>query len=326
MTRTERIAVFVETLWKWYEDNKRMLPWRDLWHLPSDDRAYRVLLSEIMLQQTQVPRVVTVFPHFLAQFPTVLALARASTREVLLAWRGMGYNRRALALRNAAQTLVSATSTGFPNSMGALTSIPGIGHYTAAAIRNFAFNLPTPCLDTNIRRILHRTFVGPENPDGTWRTGDTSLLRIAEETLHAALANSSIRRRTSDWHCALMDFGSLVQTKRNPRWTICPLTACGIMVTTPARWYRRLMPHTPCSTPRRSEPGRIIAGRFVPNRIIRGRIVEELCMAPRGLRIDALGKRIAPDWSLRQRPWLKSILADLERDVLIRAERDIFLI
>ena len=235
MQRKERIEIFVEELWTWFSTHKRSLPWRDLQSMGDTLRAYRILVSEVMLQQTQVPRVQITFKRFLEAFPTLRDLAQASNREVLIAWRGMGYNSRALRLRDAAKTISEDFDGVFPKSMEELQSIKGIGQYTAAAIRNFAFNLPTPCLDTNIRRVLHRTFVGPENPDGTWKKDDRYLLGLAEEILekaHSQRTTKNQKRKTknlsADWHAALMDFGSLVQTKKNPRWDICPLTKKGI--------------------------------------------------------------------------------------------------
>ena len=183
MRRQEHIEAFVEELWSWFAKYKRILPWRDLDIADDTERAYRILVSEIMLQQTQGARVESVFPVFLEQFPSLRDLASASNREVLIAWRGMGYNARALRLRDIARSICTEHGGVFPREMNDLQSLKGIGHYTAAAIRNFAFLLPTPCLDTNIRRIIHRTFVGPECPDGTWSKGDDYLLGIAAQAL-----------------------------------------------------------------------------------------------------------------------------------------------
>lgn len=200
--------------------------------------------------------------------------------------------------------------------MDDLTSIPGIGHYTAAAIRNFAFNLPTPCIDTNIRRILHRTFIGPENADGSWSRSDENLLKIAQEILLAAIRNNT----TAEWHAALMDFGSLIQTKRNPKWDICPLTAKNIMKTTPKTFSTF---HFPLSIRTRKEPGRLVGSTFIPNRIFRGRIVEALRDAPRGLTLHDIGKQIALDWDPKEhRGWLSRILDRLKEDRLLLERRN----
>ena len=320
MTRAERIAGFADAIWSWYARHKRSLPWRDLPDQDPNIRAYKILVSEVMLQQTQVSRVQIVFKRFLERFPTMKSLAEASNREVILAWRGMGYNSRALRLRDAIRTVVDEHYGVFPITMKGLRDLPGLGNYTAAAVRNFAWNLPTPCTDTNIRRILHRTFFGPENADGTWEVGDAKLLKLAAEVLNIAvelqIANCKlqINRPAADWHAALMDFGSMVQTKRNPKWSICPLTAAGIMKTTAKNF-----PKSDVRSPK-SEPGRIIAGRFTPNRIIRGRVVELLRDSPKPLTLASIGKDVCIDWSKEEHAqWMQALLKKLQSDGLLVA-------
>ena len=341
MKRHERVRAFVRTIWDWYSTNKRSLPWRDLPDTDPTERAYKVLVSEIMLQQTQVPRVIVTYKNFLERFPTLRYLAAASNADVLRAWRGMGYNSRALRLRDAAKEIMVRSAhhdIGFPTSMDDLMDIPGIGHYTAAAIRNFAFNIPTPCIDTNIRRILHRTFVGPENSDGNWNKDDEYLLGIAGEVLTFAMqislaptassARSSLSRfeksawlsSSAEWHAALMDYGSLVQTKRNPKWDICPLTKKGIMKTTPLR-AARFAGQAKKKTLKK-EPGRRVGSTFIPNRIFRGRVVDALRDAPRGLTLEDIGSRVALDWNPEaHREWLDGILAQLAREAMVRPQR-----
>lgn len=318
--RRERILGFTEAIWRWYRVRKRTLPWRDLPLKDDTERAYRVLVSEVMLQQTQVPRVIILYPRFLDRFPTVATLARASNADVIRAWRGMGYNSRALRLRDACKTVLERHGGVFPREMEELQAVKGLGHYTAAAVRNFAFNAPTPCIDTNIRRILHRTFVGPENADGSWAKDDRFLLTIAAAVLEAAM-DGRPDHDARNWHAALMDFGSLVQTKRNPQWDLCPLTAQGLMKATGVNF-----PKSEVRIPK-SEPGRIITGRFVPNRIVRGRIVEALRDQPSGLSLDELGRRVAADWSaVLHRRWLENILSRLQHDALVMANEQRFLL
>ncbi|MBM3230810.1 hypothetical protein FJZ28_00610 [Candidatus Peregrinibacteria bacterium] len=333
MRKKERMEIFVRTLWEWFCSHKRDLPWRDLDGEQVNRRAYCILVSEVMLQQTQVSRVKIVFKNFLEVFPQITDLALASNRDVLLAWRSMGYNSRALRLRDAARTITEKFPGSFPMQMEELQAISGIGHYTAAAIRNFAFHLPTPCLDTNIRRILHRSFVGPENADGTYRKDDAYILKIAAEVLEEALAthdrflglsvplnpkslktNAPRTFPSADWHAALMDYGSLVCTKRNPKWDVCPLTKAGIMKA--AYCVPTVNSQQPTAKP---EPGRIIGSKFIPNRIIRGRIVEELRDEPSGLPLPEIGSRVCIDWSPRRHTvWLREIIAKLERDSMVR--------
>jgi len=320
--RTERIAGFCAVLWAWFERHKRTLPWRDLTLEDINERAYRILISEIMLQQTQVPRVVVLYARFLEEFPTMASLARASNAEVIRAWRGLGYNSRALRLRDAARTIVDGHAGVFPTAMEDLLAIKGIGAYTAAAIRNFAFNLPTPCIDTNIRRILHRAFIGPERPDGTWETSDRSLLPLAEEILEAAIDNSGndIPHDARNWHAALMDFGSIICTKRNPKWDICPLTAAGLMK---AAYKVKLEK----SSAKKQEPGRDVGGTFVPNRIFRGRIVEQLRDTQEGMALADIGAHISVDWSERlHKKWLRELLEKLEKDGMVARKKNRYLL
>lgn len=340
MNRAERIAGFTDAIWEWYAVHKRILPWRDMPIDDADERAYRVLVSEVMLQQTQVSRVQIVFKDFLDRFPRMQDLALASNGDVIRAWRGMGYNSRALRLRDAARFIVTSLqvdnlkvggspnvqcatfqpspSSAFPREMDELLAIPGIGPYTAAAIRNFAFNLPTPCIDTNIRRILHRTFVGPEEADGTWSASDADILEYAEDVLARAVADRVPDHDARNWHAALMDYGSLVQTKNHPTWDRCILTARGLMRTTPDNWTP---PQRGAAKERlKREPGRSIAGVYVPNRIVRGKVVEVLRDAVEPLSLEKIGSHVCIDWAPEHRPWLRDIVDKLVRDELLRRE------
>ena len=311
MQKKERIGIFVEEIWQWFAVHRRELPWRaDRLFENDTERAYRVLISEIMLQQTQVSRVSIIYKRFLESFPSIQTLASATNKEVILAWRGMGYNSRALRLRDAARFIVQEDASQFPQGMDELQSIPGIGHYTAAAIRNFAFNIPTACLDTNIRRIVHRTFYGPEHADGSWPKSDTQLLPLCEEILSVATQNGS----AANWHDALMDYGSLVCTKRNPKWDICPLTRRGAMK---AAWKTDGI--TKKSSSKKQEPGRLVGSTFIPNRIFRGRVVDQLRDHPQGMDLLDIGKHICIDWSTaHHKKWLSDILEKLEGDGLVQ--------
>ncbi len=324
MADKTRVQGFVEEIWCWYREHKRSLPWRDLLLKNEDERAYRILVSEVMLQQTQVSRVTIIYKRFLEQFPTLKDLAHTSNREVILAWRGMGYNSRALRLRDAARIILQRYRGKFPKDMEELMSIPGIGRYTAAAIRNFAFHLPTPCIETNIRRVLHTAFFGPPKVDGTWRKDDRQLLKLAEEVLSEALMFSSSEprksganreagkdlstqpvlslskgsKRTADWHAALMDYGSLAIPRIKPK--------------------KKLI---------RKEPGRLVGSTFVPNRIFRGKIVEELRDNEWGLSLLELGRRVCIDWEPKEhQKWLRELLEKLEKDNLIQKRKEKFVL
>lgn len=326
MNQSQREQQFVSAIWQWYGRHKRSLPWRDMTIEDPTERAYRVLVSEIMLQQTQVSRVQIVFKNFLEKFPTLHDLANATNADVILAWRGMGYNSRALRLRDAAKTVVQEFDGVFPSDHAQLLSLKGIGHYTAGAICNFAFNIPTPCIDTNIRRVLHRTFFGLERIDDTWEKSDTELLKLAESVLHKAIAcpscNDDIEHSGREWHAALMDFGSMIQTKSNPKWEICPLTTNGVMKATTQDWEERLQQKSSFIKQKKQEPGRMEGATYVPNRIFRGRVVEALRDAEQGLTLEEIGPRISFDWNTAEHhKWLETILEKLAKDTLIQLKK-----
>ena len=176
----------------------REMPWRKT----SD--PYRILVSEIMLQQTQVQRVETKYREFIAAFPDFPSLARAPLRKVLRVWQGMGYNRRAMALQKIAQRVMTEYDGGLPDSVETLRTFPGIGTATAGAIVAFAFNKPTVFLETNIRRVfLHIFFRDREG------VRDRELLPLVEKTLD--------RENPRQWYYGLMDYGArLKKEAENP--------------------------------------------------------------------------------------------------------------
>ncbi len=289
-------------MWTWFSAHKRTLPWRDL--SDSDDRlrGYKILVSEVMLQQTQVSRVVRAYVEFLSIFPTVDHLASASNAEVIIAWSGMGYNSRALRLRDAARVI--SQSDGFPKTYESLITINGIGPYTAGAILNFAFRIPTPCIDTNIRKILWSAFYRKEPAPPK----DKALLTLASEVLSAALETGASRGfDTADWHAALMDLGSIAFKKTTDRQSL----------TVMKQWFpvRNL---TIVATVKKPEPGRRVGSSFIPRRIFRGRIVEALRKHPAGLSHASLGERIASDWQPdRHAEWLTALCDTLIQEGIV---------
>lgn len=191
---------FGAKLLRWYARHGRDLPWR------RTRDHYAILVSEVMLQQTQVARVLPAYARFLARFPTLGALAQAPLADVLRAWSGLGYNRRARDLHRIARV----RGRGLPRDVAELDALPGIGRYTAAAVACFAHGARVPFADTNIRRVLGRAFLGRVATEAEARQLDAALLA---------------RDRAAAWHHALMDLGALVCTGRAPRCPECPVRA-----------------------------------------------------------------------------------------------------
>ena len=178
-----------------YRDNGRALPWRQT------DNPYHILVSEIMLQQTQVGRVIEKYEGYLALFPDFRALASARLSEVVKAWQGLGYNRRALALKTIAQRVMDDYSGVLPSSVDELTRLPGIGRNTAAAICAFAFNEPVVFIETNIRAAYMGYFFKEQET-----VHDMEILPLVEVTLD--------KTNPRNWYNALMDYGAMLKKTR----------------------------------------------------------------------------------------------------------------
>ena len=193
----------IRALLAWYRKNKRILPWRDV------DDAYRVFISEIMLQQTQVDRVIPKFREWIHQFPTWKRLADAKTADLLHAWAGLGYNRRALQVREAARQVVER---GEPKDEGEWRALKGVGPYTAAALTEFANHRPAIVIDTNVRRVAGRLFLGRPHPT----LSDDARLR--------GILARIVPRRGRHWDVpqAFMDLGSAICLP-SPQCAVCPL-------------------------------------------------------------------------------------------------------
>lgn len=184
------IIDFQDKLLTWFKDNKKDYPWR------KTDDPYHIMVSEFMLQQTQTSRVIPKYEAFINRFPTLKSLANAENIEVLELWSGLGYNRRALWLKEAAQKIHSLGN--FPMTPKELKKIKGIGDYTSRAILIFTFNQDIATVDTNIRRIfIHEGFANEE-------TSEKELFQIAEKLLPHG--------QSKDYHSALMDYGSEILT------------------------------------------------------------------------------------------------------------------
>lgn len=185
---------FIETVWDYYHEHGRDLPWRQ----PEPDGTfdpYKIMVSEVMLQQTQVARVIPKYEAFLAQFPSLQSLSAASLADVIKAWSGLGYNRRAKFLWQAAQ----AIGAPFPDTREGLSALPGIGMNTAGAILAYAYNQPVVFVETNIRTVyIHHFFADRTD------VHDKELLPFIEKTLD--------REMPREWYWALMDYGVFLKS------------------------------------------------------------------------------------------------------------------
>jgi A/G-specific adenine glycosylase len=200
---------FRRRLLAWYDRNGRDLPWR---HAAD---PYQVLVSEIMLQQTQVDRVLPKYHEWLERFPTLEALAGAPVRDAVRAWYPLGYNIRPRRLHSIAREAVARYGGALPSDEATLLSFKGIGPYTAGAIRSFAFGQRSAILDTNVARVLLRVFVG---------AGDTKAHATRRRLWDISRAVLP-RRRVFDFNQALMDFGAVVCAARAPKCPTCPMAA-----------------------------------------------------------------------------------------------------
>ena len=198
---------FRRRLLAWYARHRRDLPWR------RTEDPYHILVSEIMLQQTQVDRVVPKYHEFLDRYPTLEALAGSAPDEVKRLWYPLGYNVRPLNLHGIACEAVASYGGRLPDDEDALRAMRGIGRYTAGAVRCFAYGRPVPIVDTNVRRVLGRVFLGPRR-----------LARLRGQKAMWDLAGALVPpRRAYDYNQALMDFGATWCTPRAPRCRPCPM-------------------------------------------------------------------------------------------------------
>ena len=200
-TRSPKNALaFKRSLLRWFRGHARDLPWR------RTRDPYRILVSEIMLQQTQVSRVRDYYPRFLYRFPTLDALARARPRQVREAWDGLGYYRRAENLHALARTIMREADGNLPADPERLQGLPGIGRYTAGALASFAFERRTAAVDTNVSRVLTRAFA-PRN----------DVWSLAQRLLPTR------PRVVWEFNQALMDLGATICVARKPKCAVCPV-------------------------------------------------------------------------------------------------------
>lgn len=208
MQDTDKVKTLLSRrLLAWYKRNQRILPWRET------GDPYRIWISEIMLQQTQVDTVIPYYHRFLKAFPIVSALARAPLQEVLKAWENLGYYSRARNISAAAKIIVEEFGGHIPDNLKAIKTLPGIGEYTAGAILSIAYEKPLPAVDGNVRRILCRLFAIRKPIDDTREQKE--LQKLAASLIPA--------RRPGDFNQALMDLGATICKPQNPACSLCPI-------------------------------------------------------------------------------------------------------
>ena len=250
----------------WYASNARDLAFRR-----SND-PWSVLLSEVIAQQTQARRAAEAWERLIAEFPTPGAMAAASPATVIRSWRGLGYNRRALGLHRAATVIVERHGGRVPDTLEELEALPGVGPYTARAVLSIAFERPVAALDTNIRRVVSRAFLG-ETP------APRSFQAVADGFVPAGAE--------ATWTHALMDVGAAFCRPREPRCVACPLRT----------WCRFVATDATVSPRRRPTPAPRTAPRFESTtRWLRGRILDRLRDAPDGTSVvfeEAIGHHSA---------------------------------
>jgi A/G-specific adenine glycosylase len=278
----------------WYRANARDLPWR------RTRDPYRIMVSEIMLQQTQVERVIPKYHAFLERFPTLQALAEAPVSEVIRAWAELGYNRRALNLQRAARVVVEQHGGEMPQTIAELRKLPGIGPYTAGAIACFAFEQDVGFADTNIRRVLHRVLFGAEYPQLSAKTGE--IERIASDNVPDD--------EGYDWNQALIELGALVCKARSADCEACPLAPW--CVARPVIQDALAAAQSTRVQHRGEKPAELFE---TSSRYFRGRIVAHLRDTPHGLTAAQLASLI--DGDRAEDGWLQPYVDGLLRDGLI---------
>jgi A/G-specific adenine glycosylase len=247
----------------WYASHGRDLAFR------RTTDPWAVLVSEVMAQQTQASRAAEAWTRFMSLFPTPAALAAASPAAVIRAWRGLGYNRRALALRRAAIEIVEVHGGLVPPTLDALVALPGIGPYTARAVLAIAFGVPVAALDVNIRRVVGRAYLPGQ---------------LAPRELQAAADALVPIDRAADWTHALMDIGAAFCRPHEPHCPECPLV--------PTCRYARDRPASTAPAPTGERAQRTTPRFESTNRWLRGRILDRLRDAPDGIWVtfdDAIG-------------------------------------
>jgi A/G-specific adenine glycosylase len=280
-----KVSIIQQRIIAWFDQDGGDLPWR---HTRD---PYQILVAEVMLQQTQVDRVLPKFKQFIETYANFQALAQAGTADLITLWYPLGYNRRPMRLQAIARQVVADYGGCFPHDFDAMLTLKGVGPYTAGTISCFAFEQDVAVIDTNIRRIIHRWFIGPDIPN--IQAPDKILQISATEILPTG--NGYI------WNSALMDFGSSICTSSKPKCGVCPVSdQCAAF---PEILHRKKV----------RKPAK---EKFTTsNRYYRGKVLRLLGRGSRSL--DDLGNDLKENYSLELRPWLDVLIAELVNDRLI---------
>lgn len=331
--RSEESAAIQHDLIEWFGHHGRDLPWRQT------RTPFHVLVAEMMLQQTQVARVIDRYAAFLTTFPTLEALAAAPTAMVIQAWAGLGYNRRAVYLQQIAQRILTEHEGVFPQDVATLQQLPGIGPYTAGAIACFAFEQDVAFMDTNIRRVLHRFLVGPitlpPSPSPT-RNATSPSSTISDKQLLENAQTLIPPGQGWEWNQALMEVGAVI-CAASPQCSQCPLRVHGCAYAVWCEQRCDILPDAgdgPFSVSSSELPSSSSSSSSSPapksqpfigsNRYYRGRVIATLrtLRDDATLPLDKLGPQVKEAYGPDDRTWLKRLIAGLERDGLVECEGD----
>ncbi len=283
----------------WYKIHGRAhLPWR------ATRDPYRIVVSETMLQQTQVDRVIPLYAAFVERFPDFAALAAAESGDVVRMWRGLGYNSRAMRLHALARAVVAKHHGMLPRDPDVLRTLPGIGPYTLAAVRAFAFEDDDAAVDVNLRRVVHRVEFGLEHPP------------LASNAQLDARARAAVPPGAAhDWNSAMMDLGATICTARAARCLVCPLRdACAAAPIDPRELADRARLHAKKKPPQSSIPFE------QTTRFLRGRVIDRLRDVPRGMLLPrvSLLRDLAAVVPSERLPEIDATIDALEREGIVR--------
>lgn len=279
-----KVKRFQDEILTWYNEHKRDLPWR---HTRD---PYRILLSEIMAQQTQISRVIPKYEAWLEQFPTIHHLANSSVSEVLTYWHGLGYNRRALNLKRSAEKIVREYDGVFPKTEKELLELPGIGRYTARAILCFAFDEQITVVDTNVRKVILTQFFKSDNSKiQTLQCSDTvnhnsEKSKIDEKIIEEMAEQLLPMGKAYDWNQALMDYSSAVLKKEK--------------------------------IPVQKQSKYIGSHRYYRSKVLK------VLLEKKKVKIDEIGELIKNDYTEKEKEWLQKMLEQLAKEGFIVIEKE----